>query len=187
MESRPPVPLHDRRSIAEFFQQVWSQALVTVTGAEDEAAKLLARVQGMAGWSQDEVKRQVRDYADKLTAKKQEKGAGDYKIGQVVYEGLRLFAVDKKHFSWTASQSRGRGGDGGKKKKRLDLEDTADSIHKIRVADLVVTLNKDDETQEMNVFVAKHRTGRSRVSVGPLPLNFELGRVAPVMFDEEGP
>jgi TolA-binding protein len=57
MDTRPPQPAHDRRSIAEFFQQVWSQALVTVSGAEDEAAKLLARVQGMAGWSQDEEKK----------------------------------------------------------------------------------------------------------------------------------
>jgi polyhydroxyalkanoate synthesis regulator phasin len=93
MESRPPVPPHDRRSIAEFFQQVWSQALVTVTGAEDEAAKLLARVQGMAGWSQDEVKRQVRDYADKLTSQRRDM---ERKVEDTVRVGLQRLRVPRK-------------------------------------------------------------------------------------------
>lgn len=32
----------------EFFQQIWSQALTTVAGAEEEAHKLLGRFQGMS-------------------------------------------------------------------------------------------------------------------------------------------
>jgi polyhydroxyalkanoate synthesis regulator phasin len=38
----------------EFFQQIWSQALTTVAGAEEEAQKLLTRVQGV---SQDEARK----------------------------------------------------------------------------------------------------------------------------------
>jgi polyhydroxyalkanoate synthesis regulator phasin len=38
----------------EFFQQIWSQALTTVHGAEEEAQKLLGRLQGM---SQDEARK----------------------------------------------------------------------------------------------------------------------------------
>jgi ubiquinone biosynthesis protein UbiJ len=38
----------------EFFQQIWSQALTTVQGAEGEAQKLLARVQGV---SQEEARK----------------------------------------------------------------------------------------------------------------------------------
>lgn len=50
----------DRKSIAEIFHHVLGQALVAVTGAEEEAAKLFkSRVQDAAGWSQDEVRRQV--------------------------------------------------------------------------------------------------------------------------------
>lgn len=41
----------------ELFQQIWSQALVTVTGAEEEAQRLLSRAQGIVGWSQDEARR----------------------------------------------------------------------------------------------------------------------------------
>lgn len=32
----------------EFFQQIWSQALTTVAGAEEETQKLLGRLQGMS-------------------------------------------------------------------------------------------------------------------------------------------
>lgn len=38
----------------DFFQQIWSQALTTVAGAEEEAHKLLGRLQGM---SQDEARK----------------------------------------------------------------------------------------------------------------------------------
>jgi polyhydroxyalkanoate synthesis regulator phasin len=56
----------DRRTVSEFFTQVWGQALVTVSGAEDEASKLLARLQEVAGWSQDEGRRQLRDFTERL-------------------------------------------------------------------------------------------------------------------------
>ncbi len=38
----------------EFFHQIWSQALTTVQGAEGEAQKVIARLQGI---SQDEAKK----------------------------------------------------------------------------------------------------------------------------------
>ncbi len=38
----------------EFFQQIWSQALTTVHGAEEEAQKLLSRIQGV---SQEEARK----------------------------------------------------------------------------------------------------------------------------------
>jgi hypothetical protein len=38
----------------EFFQQIWSQALTTVHGAEEEAQKLLGRLQGI---SQEETRK----------------------------------------------------------------------------------------------------------------------------------
>jgi len=66
-----PTP-KDRRTVPEFFQQVWSQALVAVTGAEDEVAKLVGRLQGVAGWSQDEARRQVQHFTERLAAQRKE-------------------------------------------------------------------------------------------------------------------
>jgi KaiC/GvpD/RAD55 family RecA-like ATPase len=122
----------------------------------------------------------VVDYGDKLYARKQD---SQYNAMRVVYEGLRILATEKKFWCWTASQS-GRRGNQSKDKKavRLDLNDVADSMHKVRVADLVITLTvTETETggRDIEFFVAKNRTGRARFSVGPMPTEFEIGRIAP--------
>lgn len=62
----------DKRTVSEFFQQVWSQALVTVTGAEEEVAKVFGRLQGAAGWSQDEARRQMQHFTERLASQRRE-------------------------------------------------------------------------------------------------------------------
>jgi polyhydroxyalkanoate synthesis regulator phasin len=62
----------EKKSIPEIFQQVWSQALVAVTGAEDEATKLIARVQEAAGLNQEEVRRQAREFSERLAGQRKE-------------------------------------------------------------------------------------------------------------------
>ncbi len=56
----------------EAFQQFWGQALVTLTGAEEEAARLLARVQGLSASSQEEARRQVREFGERLTSQRKD-------------------------------------------------------------------------------------------------------------------
>jgi replicative DNA helicase len=131
------------------------------------------------GWPIDLL---VVDYGDKLTAraKRGEKESGEYAMGRIVFEGLRILAVERKLFCWTASQANRQ----KDRKKRLDLNDVADSMHKIRVADLVITLNLQGDGDEMSLYVAKHRTGKSRFTVGPLPCDFAMGRIAPVVHDD---
>ena len=38
---------------------MWAQALTAVSSVEDEAARVVQKAQTVAGWSQDEVRRQV--------------------------------------------------------------------------------------------------------------------------------
>lgn len=130
------------------------------------------RCQDFAGHEVDVL---VVDYGDKLGAKKTKTDESGYTQGRVVFEGLRIWAHDNKKFCWTASQATRR----KDQKKRLDLNDCADSMHKIRVADLVVTLNVKDEgdLQTIELFIAKHRTGPSKISVGPFPTAFEVGQL----------
>lgn len=127
-------------------------------------------------FAQREMDLLVVDYGDKLGAKKSKSNdESGYSQGRVVFEGLRIWADARKKFCWTASQATRQ----KDKRKRLDLNDTADSMHKIRVADLVVSLNVKDEgdMQTMELYVAKHRTGKSKVSVGPYPTAFEVGQI----------
>lgn len=125
----------------------------------------------------------IVDYADKMgaKAKKGEKEQTGYKLGEAVYEGLRIFADARKTFCWTASQATRR----KDRKKRLELDDIADSMHKARVADLLITLNLKAEEEEslMTFFIAKHRTGVSHREIGPMPTEYECGRIAPLILD----
>jgi len=54
----------------ETFERVWGQALLTVSNVEEEAARATQRVAELAGWSQDEVKRQARELTERLTAQR---------------------------------------------------------------------------------------------------------------------
>jgi len=62
----------EKRPLAEQLERIWSQALLTVSVAEDEAARVVQRVQDAAGWSQDEVKRQVRELSERLVSQRRE-------------------------------------------------------------------------------------------------------------------
>ena len=117
----------------------------------------------------------VVDYADKLYEPRV-KGDNEYVSMRYVYEGLRRDgAVAKQMRVITGSQAGRRGRKDAK--HQLDMGDVADSMHKVRVADLVVTLNPEDEL--INFFVAKHRLGRSRMTIGPLPTDFARARIVP--------
>ncbi len=60
----------EKRRPLEVFERIWSQALVAVTSAEDEASKVGARMADVAGWSQEELKRHVRDMAERLATQR---------------------------------------------------------------------------------------------------------------------
>lgn len=65
-------PSRDKRTATEMFQQVWSQALVTVSNAEDEVSRLMARLQEKAGWNPDEGRRQIRELSERLVGQRRE-------------------------------------------------------------------------------------------------------------------
>lgn len=117
------------------------------------------------------------DYADQMAPVKECKT--DYIAMKYVYQALRSWAVERNRFPvWTASQSKARQKtDVG---RILGLYDAADSTHKVRIADLVITLNVDKEKNEIRYFIAKHRLGKSDMLIGPLPIDFSLGRMAPI-------
>ena len=138
----------------------------------DDIKEWVERSEDFAGREMDLL---IVDYGDKVGVKKAKDEESGYSQGRVVYEGMRIYAHDRKKFCWTASQGTRQ----KDKRKRLDLNDVADSMHKIRVADLVVTLNVKEEGDLLTIllYVAKHRTGRSRVEVGPFPTAYEFGQM----------
>lgn len=120
----------------------------------------------------------VVDYADKCIAPRKS-DESSYVTGKLVYEGFRLWAHESRRWFWTASAAKGRE---DKKGKRLGQADTADSINKVRVADLWITINPSDAG--MSYFFAKNRLGKADMTVGPIPSDFECARIAQTVGED---
>jgi len=62
----------DKRPVVEALERMWAQALTAMSSVEDEAARVVQRAQTVAGWSQDEVRRQMGELAERLAAQRKE-------------------------------------------------------------------------------------------------------------------
>jgi polyhydroxyalkanoate synthesis regulator phasin len=56
----------DRKSLSEVFERAWSQALVAMSTVEEEAVMITHRLGEAAGWSQEEARRHVREFTERL-------------------------------------------------------------------------------------------------------------------------
>jgi KaiC/GvpD/RAD55 family RecA-like ATPase len=118
----------------------------------------------------------VVDYMDKLSTGTDE---SDYKAQGNIADALRDYAISRQMFCLSASQAKRASGKGGKT-AGLDLHDVADSMGKVRVADIVIPIRKDEENQTVDFFLGKNRLGESRRGTGPLPQDQACGRVVTV-------
>src|SRR6516165_611931 len=80
----------DRRPVVEALERMWAQALTAVSSVEDEAARVVQRAQTVAGWSQDEVRRQM---GERLAAQRKELEQG---LEERVRGALQRLRVPKR-------------------------------------------------------------------------------------------
>jgi hypothetical protein len=116
----------------------------------------------------------IVDYADKLGWPKEFKGT--YEGQNHVFEALLHGTRERNVWTWTASQAKRR----DKKKSKnglLRMEDVADSMHKVRNSDVVLTLNPTADYSLVRVLLDKHRTGVSGFLSELMPTNFAYGRL----------
>lgn len=95
-----------------------------------------------------------------------------------IAEDLRSLAVDRKCWVWSAAQVKASAHD--RKNKKITSDQAAGSMGISRTADLVITLNPRDEGATIMFRIDKNRNGRGGEDIGPLPHEFEKGRVCPV-------
>jgi polyhydroxyalkanoate synthesis regulator phasin len=62
----------EKRSLGDYFERVWGQALLAVSAAEEEAHRTAQRVAQVYGWGQDEVRRQTRVLAERLSEQRRD-------------------------------------------------------------------------------------------------------------------
>lgn len=117
----------------------------------------------------------VVDYADLLGDPSASKDGNQYQEMGAVYVGLRRdVAIARNMYVWTASQA-SRGSQDTK--KLIDMDNVADSMHKIRASDRVISLNPRED--QLLYFVVKNRTGKARLQIGPLVTDFARSRMTP--------
>jgi poly(hydroxyalkanoate) granule-associated protein len=58
--------------IQMMFKEAWSNALAGVNAAEQEAEKVLARIADAAGFSPEDVRRQAREFGERLANQRRE-------------------------------------------------------------------------------------------------------------------
>lgn len=58
--------------IQSLFKEAWSNALAGVNTAEQEAERVLTRIADAAGFSAEDVRRQAREFGERLTSQRRE-------------------------------------------------------------------------------------------------------------------
>lgn len=117
------------------------------------------------------------DFLDKLRVNPK---ASLYEDMLAVTDGLREIAGDHDGWTWTATQS-DRKSTG---QAWLDLDAVADSMNKIRSADVVMAIGRtkeDKESDMIRISVPKRREGEgAHTQVGPFPWDPARGRISVV-------
>jgi hypothetical protein len=124
----------------------------------------------------------LTDYGDilRMPGKKGEENL--YSGGKAVFGELRAWveqrAKEQPTWHWSASQARRQ--DATKKRGVLGSDDLADSQHKARIADVIITVNRDKEAGLIAWHMSKVRDRRDGYTVGPIPDAYERGSVCDV-------
>lgn len=117
------------------------------------------------------------DFMDKLRVNPK---TSLYEDMLAVADGLRTIAVDIKGWMWTAAQADRK----STSRPWLDLDAVADSMNKIRSADIVVAIGRTDEDKMADLIrfcIPKRREGEgAHTRIGPIPWDPEHGRIAVV-------
>ncbi len=58
--------------VRETFKEAWSQALVGLNAAEQEAEKVITKIADAAGFTPDDVRRHAREFAERLQTQRKE-------------------------------------------------------------------------------------------------------------------
>lgn len=122
----------------------------------------------------------VVDHLDKLAIPKSATThyTNKYDAFEIITEGLRVWASSGKRWNLTATQAKReeKSGRGKHQPAMLTQEDVCDSLNKVRVADVVITING---TKVIDWYIAKNRHGEAELKVGPTHANFHVARIAP--------
>ncbi len=115
-------------------------------------------------------------------AKKVKDDTSGYAAARIIYDGARAWALARNKWVITASQVTRRK-DKRAKGAIIDMDDVADSMHKVRTSDYVITLNKDGDGG-VRWHSAKVREGMAEQTTNSVFPMFECARIGPITWPD---
>lgn len=107
------------------------------------------------------------------------RGKADHIQRGMTLDRFRDWVAD--HSKWGETGAQAKRGNDKDKKTKLSTDDTGDSLKLAQNTDYMVSMVKNDDNTEATFHVAKQRNGAGeKQTIGPLPVNFACGRVAPL-------
>lgn len=79
--------------IQTLFKEAWSNALAGVNAAEQEAEKVLTRIADAAGFSPEDVRRQAREFGERLANQRREVERG---VDEAVRRAANRFRIPSR-------------------------------------------------------------------------------------------
>ncbi|MGC4115339.1 MAG: phasin family protein [Myxococcales bacterium] len=76
-----------------WFREAWSQALMAVNAAEEEASRLLHKAGELAGWKPDDSKHYGKEFGERLAAQRKEL---EKSLDERVHKALARVKVPKR-------------------------------------------------------------------------------------------
>jgi len=115
------------------------------------------------------VERVIIDYADYLAAP--DPNMHSYQAMKYIYRSMYAWAHKEQLWIDTASATKAK----KDKKGTTGLDEASDSRYKARIVDTMLALDRSPDG--MTISIPKNRAGRSLGTIGPLPHDFECGRL----------
>lgn len=119
----------------------------------------------------------VIDYPGLLTTEKEKR----------TYDAMKeihtlLFNWAKTRHNWVVGAEQPQRASRGRRK--IGTDDVADSINTVRIADLIISLNPEEDGESIMWHIAGSRYCPTGGEVGPLPHNFACARIGPLDREE---
>jgi len=134
----------------------------------------------VAAWVRDVEQKEGRktdllvvDYIDKLGSSNRKHDTEYLMQGQAT-EDMRIYVEGRGMWGWSASQPKRR--EAKARKTRIEAEDVADSMNKVRAIDLMVSAVRPSEN-EIELYVGANNHGPCGFGLTPLPHDFACGRI----------
>jgi len=127
----------------------------------------------------------VVDYIDEVSVDGAEKFKSSHEIEARAMGQFKRYVEQRELWGWTATAAART--DKKNRHQRVDTDDAGGSLKKVKIADAVVTISRN-EHDDIMLFMAGSRVSGGRFEIGPFTPDWNRARIVPIVghYDEFG-